>query len=117
AVLRTFSVRRSARYRHRVVAVAARSRASLRPKGGPWEADRFIAGGRFMHRRLLGVFALAVVVSVSFIAPAGAQQGGPFRTDRRISVTGGVVVAEDEVVDGSVLSVDGPVTVNGTVDG
>ena len=70
-----------------------------------------------MHRRLLGVFALAVVVSVSFIAPAGAQQGGRLRTDRRISVTGGVVVAEDEVVDGSVLSVDGPVTVNGTVDG
>ena len=29
-----------------------------------------------MHRRLLGVFALVIVVSVSFIAPAGAQQDG-----------------------------------------
>ena len=53
-----------------------------------------------MHRRLLGIFALAVVVSVSFIAPASAQQGGTAHTDRRISVTGGVVVAGDEVVDG-----------------
>ena len=70
-----------------------------------------------MHRRLLGVFALAVVVSVSFIAPAGAQQRGSLRTDRRISVTGGVVVAEGEVVNGPVVSVDGPVTVSGTVKG
>ena len=70
-----------------------------------------------MHRRLLGVLALAIVMSVSFIAPAGAQQDGSARTDRRISVTGAVVVAADEVVNGSVLSVDGPVTVNGTVNG
>jgi cytoskeletal protein CcmA (bactofilin family) len=70
-----------------------------------------------MHRRLLGVFALTVVALAVVPASAGAAQDGPSRGDRRISVTGAVVVAADEVVDGSVLSVDGRVTVNGTVDG
>ena len=38
------------------------------------------------------------------------------RDDRRISVTGGVVVDSGEVVDGRVVSIDGPVTINGTVN-
>ena len=70
-----------------------------------------------MHRRLLGAFALVAVLCGVLAAPAHAGRDGSSRADRRISVTGGVVVAEDEVVDGSVVSVDGPVTVNGTVDG
>ena len=51
-----------------------------------------------------------------FAAPAGAARGGSEGNDRRISVSGGVVVAADEVVNGPVVSVDGPVTINGTVN-
>ena len=68
-----------------------------------------------MYRKLLAGAVLAVV-SVAFASPAGAARGGSLRTDRRISVTGGVVVAEGEVVNGPVVSVDGPVTIDGTVN-
>jgi cytoskeletal protein CcmA (bactofilin family) len=70
-----------------------------------------------MHRRLLGAFALVAVVFAVFAAPAGAARDGSSRDNRRISVTGAVVVASDEVVNGPVVSFDGPVTVNGTVNG
>jgi cytoskeletal protein CcmA (bactofilin family) len=69
-----------------------------------------------MRRGLLGIFALATfVVFAAFAAPAGAASDGSAGNDRRISVSGGVVVASGEVVNGPVVSVDGPVTINGTV--
>ena len=71
-----------------------------------------------MHHRLVGALALAAfVVFGAFAAPAGAARDGSSRDDRRISISGGVVVASGEVVNGPVVSVDGPVTINGTVDG
>ena len=70
-----------------------------------------------MLRRTLGTFALIAVVFAVSAAPAYAGGDNPSHDDRRISVTGGVVVASDEVVDGAVVSFDGPVTVNGTVNG
>ena len=68
-----------------------------------------------MHRKLLAGFALTVVVLAASAAPAGALAGPSPRTDRRISVSGGVVVDSGEVVNGPVVSIDGPVTINGTV--
>jgi cytoskeletal protein CcmA (bactofilin family) len=70
-----------------------------------------------MHRRGFGAFALVAVALAVFAAPAGAARDGSARDDQRISISGGVVVASNEVVDGPVLSADGPVTVNGTVKG
>jgi cytoskeletal protein CcmA (bactofilin family) len=69
-----------------------------------------------MGRRALVAFGVAVVVLATCAAPAAARDGS-VRSDRRISITGGVVVATDEVVNGPVVSFDGPVTVNGTVNG
>ena len=70
-----------------------------------------------MGRRALVAFGVAVVVLATCAAPAAAARNGSIRSDRRISITGGVVVATDEVVNGPVVSFDGPVTVNGTVNG
>jgi cytoskeletal protein CcmA (bactofilin family) len=70
-----------------------------------------------MQRKLLAALALTAFMLVAFAAPAGAGRNGSIRSDRRISVTGGVVVASNEVVDGEVISIDGPVRINGTVDG
>jgi cytoskeletal protein CcmA (bactofilin family) len=70
-----------------------------------------------MFRRLLVTFALVAVVCGVLAAPAQAARDGSSRGDRRISVSGAVVVTADEVVDGSVVSFDGSVTVDGTVDG
>jgi len=69
-----------------------------------------------MHRRLLVALGLVAVVFAAFASPAGAARAGSLRTDRRISVTGGIVVAEGEVINGPVVSIDGPVVVDGTVD-
>jgi cytoskeletal protein CcmA (bactofilin family) len=69
-----------------------------------------------MHRRALGAFALIAIVFAVFAAPAGAARDGSSRGDRRISITGGIVVASGDVVNGPVVSVDGPVTINGTVN-
>jgi hypothetical protein len=69
-----------------------------------------------MHRKLLAVFAFSVVVVAGFASPAGAVEAPSPRTDRRISVSGGVVVAAGEVVNGPVVSIDGPATINGTVN-
>jgi len=66
---------------------------------------------------MLGICALIAVVFAVSAAPADAGRDGPSRDDRRISVSGGVVVASDEVVDGPVVSFDGRVTVNGEVHG
>jgi cytoskeletal protein CcmA (bactofilin family) len=69
-----------------------------------------------MHRKLLVASALAAVVFTALASPAGAARDGSLANDRRISISGGVVVAEDEVVNGPVVSIDGPATVDGTVD-
>ncbi len=69
-----------------------------------------------MTRKLFVAFALTAVALVAFAAPAGAGREGPTHGDRRISVTGGVVVAAGEVVDGEVISIDGPVRISGTVN-
>jgi cytoskeletal protein CcmA (bactofilin family) len=69
-----------------------------------------------MHRKLLAGFALVVVAFAAFASPVGAASDGSLRDDRRISITGGVVVAEGEVVNGPVVSVDGPAIINGTVN-
>jgi hypothetical protein len=68
-----------------------------------------------MHRQALGAFALIAFFVVLSAAPAGAAGDGSAGNDRRISISGGIVVASGEVVNGPVVSVDGPVTVNGTV--
>src|SRR6476660_3578850 len=69
-----------------------------------------------MCRKLLAAVGLAAVALAAFASSAGAANGdGALRTDRRISVTGGVEVAEGEVVNGPVVSVDGPAIINGTV--
>jgi cytoskeletal protein CcmA (bactofilin family) len=65
---------------------------------------------------LLAGFALILVVFAVFAAPAGAARDGSLRNDRRISISGGVVVTSDEVINGPVVSVDGPATINGTVN-
>jgi cytoskeletal protein CcmA (bactofilin family) len=69
-----------------------------------------------MHRKLLAGFALGILVLAASASPAGALDAPSPRTDRRISVSGGVVVASGEVVNGPVVSVDGPATINGTVN-
>ena len=48
---------------------------------------------------------------------AGAQDGGNHGSDRRISVTGGLVVASGETVAGPAVSANGPVRIDGRVNG
>ena len=48
---------------------------------------------------------------------AGAQDGGNENPGRRISVTGGLVVASGETVDGPAVSANGPVRIDGRVNG
>ena len=69
-----------------------------------------------MHRKLLAGFALTIIVLVAFASPADALGTPKPRTDRRISVSGGVVVTSSEVINGPVVSIDGPATINGTVN-
>ncbi len=68
-----------------------------------------------MRRRLLAGIALIAVMLAIFASPAGAAVDGSLRNDRRLSLSGGVVVTNDEVINGPVVSVDGPATINGTV--
>jgi len=62
------------------------------------------------------VVAVAVVAVAALGTPAGAQARGRDRGDRRISVTGGVVVGPDETVNGPVVSGDGSARINGDVN-
>jgi hypothetical protein len=68
-------------------------------------------------RRLRVVIACALAVAWVAIAasPALAAEGGITSSDRRISVSGDVVVARGEVVTGPVAAIDGSVRVRGTV--
>src|SRR5262249_34908302 len=68
------------------------------------------------------VVAIAVIVGVAVGTPAGAATGDPpgrpapgSHRDRRIGVSGGVVIASNETVNGPVVSVDGPAVINGVV--
>lgn len=69
-----------------------------------------------MRRHVLVVFVMAMMAVVVPASRAGAVRGDSTNDDRRISVSGRVVVREGDVVDGPVVSVDGPVTVDGTVN-
>ncbi len=74
-----------------------------------------------MRRRLLLCLALAATAIAVLAAPAAAGGGGERLRDRlndddrRISVSGGLVIGEDETVTGEVVSFDGDVSVLGTV--
>jgi hypothetical protein len=57
-----------------------------------------------------------LLVGAVAAAPAGAVTGGRLKADRRISITGGVVVAQNEVINGPVVSVDGSATIDGVVN-
>ena len=68
-------------------------------------------------RRLLLAGALGVSMVGLLVAPAMAGEDRPFRDrDRRVSLSGGVVVAANERIDGVVISFDGDVRINGVVD-
>jgi len=69
-------------------------------------------------RRFRVVLSCALAVTWVAIAasPAFAAERGGASSDRRISVSGNVVVARGEVITGPVAAIDGSVTVRGTVD-
>jgi cytoskeletal protein CcmA (bactofilin family) len=69
-----------------------------------------------MHRKLFAALAVSVVMVAALAPPASAAQAGALRNDRRISISGGIVVASGEVINGPVVSIDGPTTINGTVN-
>ena len=69
-----------------------------------------------MRRRLLVFGALTCLAVVLVAAPAAAKGGGGGSHDRRISLSGALVVAADEVVTAPVVSVDGPATITGRVN-
>lgn len=61
--------------------------------------------------------AIACVFLVGTAHAAGAQDGGNQEPGRRISVTGGLVVASGETVEGPTVSANGPVRIDGRVNG
>jgi len=65
--------------------------------------------------RLGSAHVLALALLAITAAPALAAEGGITSSDRRISVSGDVVVARGEVVTGPVAAIDGSVRVRGTV--
>lgn len=68
-------------------------------------------------RRLLLACTLSVMVVALLASPAMGGEDRPFRDrDRRVSLSGGVVVAANERIDGVVISFDGDVRINGVVD-
>jgi len=70
-----------------------------------------------MRRRVLVAAAIACVFLVGSAHAAGAQDGGNQEHDRRISVTGGLVVAAGETIAGPAVSANGPVRIDGRVNG
>jgi cytoskeletal protein CcmA (bactofilin family) len=73
---------------------------------------------RHMRCRVLVATAVAFVFLLAGAYPAAAQDGGDQQEqDRRISVTGGLVVAAGEIVDGPAVSANGPARIDGRVNG
>jgi cytoskeletal protein CcmA (bactofilin family) len=70
-----------------------------------------------MRCRVLVATAIACVFLVGTAHAAGAQDDGNREPGRRISVTGGLVVASGETVDGPAVSANGPVRIEGRVNG
>ena len=71
-----------------------------------------------MRCRLLAATAVAFVFVLASAHPAGAQVGGGDQEHgRRISVTGGLVVAAGESVGGPAVSANGPARIDGRVNG
>jgi cytoskeletal protein CcmA (bactofilin family) len=71
--------------------------------------------GARMRRHALVTGVLAALVLAVLASPAAAVQDPASRDDRRISLSGRVVVEEGETLDGPVVSFDGPVTIDGVV--
>lgn len=70
-----------------------------------------------MRRRALAAFLLALIAVAVVSAPAFAGDAAPREgSGGRISVDGGLLIGGDERVDGLVVSVDGDVRIDGTVD-
>jgi hypothetical protein len=68
-----------------------------------------------MRRRLAAISALVLLTLALTATPAVARDDGSSRNDRRISVSGDVVVEKGETVRGPVVAVDGNATIAGTV--
>jgi cytoskeletal protein CcmA (bactofilin family) len=70
-----------------------------------------------MRCRVFVAAAIACVFLVGSAHAAGAQDGGNQDRGRRISVTGGLIVARGETIDGPAVSANGPVRIDGRVNG
>jgi hypothetical protein len=66
-------------------------------------------------RRRSSAFCALVLLTVTLTAAPAFAGGGTTRGDRRIAITGDVVVAKGETVGGPVIAVDGNATIAGTV--
>jgi cytoskeletal protein CcmA (bactofilin family) len=82
-------------------------------------ATRMVHGyDRRMRCRALVATAVAGLLLLATALPAAAQNGGGGEEQsRRINVTGGLVVAEGETVDGPAVSVNGRARIDGRVNG
>jgi cytoskeletal protein CcmA (bactofilin family) len=69
-----------------------------------------------MRCRVLAATAVVFVFLLASVKPAGAQDSGN-EQGRRISVTGGLVVAGGETVGGPAVSANGPARIDGRVNG
>src|SRR3989440_9565154 len=73
---------------------------------------------RFMRCRVFAATAVVFVFVLASAQAAGAQVGGGDQEHgRRISVTGGLVVAAGESVRGPAMSANGPARIDGRVNG
>jgi cytoskeletal protein CcmA (bactofilin family) len=70
-----------------------------------------------MRCRVIVATAVASAFLLATALPAGAQNGGEEQQDRRISVTGGLVIADGETVDGPAVSANGDARIDGRVNG
>jgi cytoskeletal protein CcmA (bactofilin family) len=69
-----------------------------------------------MRCRVLAATAVVFVFLLASVQPAGAQDNGN-EQGRRVSVTGGLVVADGETIDGPAVSANGPARIDGRVNG
>ncbi len=74
------------------------------------------ASSKIVAKVLVATFGACLLVAAA-AAPAMAASSGSNRDDSRISVTGPVRVAAGERIVGPVVSVDGPVRIDGAVKG